>query len=341
MALFKEFKKKSLSDPRETFESMVMNKLDSFNCSDNNSMYDMENDERINFLLNVAPFIKDYYSDELVSSDSNMSKGGDVGKSNMNNFVITQQNTNKKGIVYENYMRHMGMSSEVSKNLSENFCDSCQIGKLYDSVDSSLICPSCGDYKHIVFPNTSNTVVNQTNNDHTEATPYYCYKRSNHFSEWLSQLQGKETTYIPESVYDSLLSELKKERLTETSDITHSKIRLYLKKLKLNKYYEHIPHIIRRLKNEPPPKIKPDIEETLRQMFFLIQEPFKLHCPPNRKNFLSYSYTLYKMSEILGEDEMLEQFTLPLLKSRDKLSVQDKIWKGICTELNWEFIPTI
>ena len=47
------------------------------------------------------------------------------------------------------------------------------------------------------------------------------------------------------------------------------------------------------------------------------------------------------MSEILGEDEMLEQFTLPLLKSRDKLSVQDKIWKGICKELDWEFIPTI
>lgn len=348
MALFKEFKKKSLSDPRETFESMVINKLDTLECciNENNSMSKIAQNEQIDFLLNVAPFIKEYYSEDSMPNEDedDVKKSMDMSKVNMQNYVITQQSTNRKGVVYENYMRHIGMSSELSKDCYnvENYCTKCNVAKIYDTVDSSLICPTCGDYKHIMLPNVcNNTVINQTNNDHIETTPYYCYKRSNHFSEWLSQLQGKETTYIPETVYVSLLKELKKERITETKDITHAKIRLYLKKLKLNKYYEHIPHIIRKLKNEQPPKIKPDIEETLRQMFFLIQEPFKKHCPSNRKNFLSYSYTLYKMSEILGEDEMLEQFTLPLLKSRDKLSVQDKIWKGICKELDWEFIPTI
>ncbi len=73
----------------------------------------------------------------------------------------------------------------------------------------------------------------------------------------------------------------------------------------------------------------------------MIQVPFEKHCPKNRKNFLSYSYTLFKMAQVIGEDHMLTTFYLPLLKSRDKLAVQDTIWKGICKELNWEFIPTV
>ena len=38
-------------------------------------------------------------------------------------------------------------------------------------------------------------------------------------------------------------------------------------------------------------------------------------------------------------DEYLIHF--PLLKSREKLYQQDKIWKNICKELNWEFINSI
>ena len=59
----------------------------------------------------------------------------------------------------------------------------------------------------------------------------------------------------------------------------------------------------------------------------------------NRKNFLSYSYVLYKFCELLGEDEYLQYF--PLLKSKEKLYQQDVIWKKICSDLQWEYIPTI
>jgi hypothetical protein len=30
-----------------------------------------------------------------------------------------------------------------------------------------------------------------------------------------------------------------------------------------------------------------------------------------------------------------------MLKDRDKIVEQDAIWKKICKELDWEFIPTI
>jgi hypothetical protein len=74
-------------------------------------------------------------------------------------------------------------------------------------------------------------------------------------------------------------------------------------------------------------------------MFNQVQAPFERHCPADRKNFLSYSYVLYKFCELLSEDEYLPCF--PLLKSKEKLYKQDQIWKNICSDLKWEYIPTV
>jgi hypothetical protein len=41
----------------------------------------------------------------------------------------------------------------------------------------------------------------------------------------------------------------------------------------------------------------------------------------------------------LGEEKYLEHF--PMLKDPEKRMEQDIIWKKICEELDWEFIPTI
>lgn len=45
------------------------------------------------------------------------------------------------------------------------------------------------------------------------------------------------------------------------------------------------------------------------------------------------------MCELLGEDQYLPYMNL--LKCREKLHLMDTVWKKICEELRWEFIPTI
>ena len=155
----------------------------------------------------------------------------------------------------------------------------------------------------------------------------------------MSQIQAKETTDIDSEVFDKILLEIKKERITNMLDVTPKKIRHYLKKLGLNKYYEHTAHIICRLNGRQPPVINPEIEDKLRRMFKEIQEPFMKGCHKNRKYFLSYSYVLHKFVELLGLDEFKELF--PLLKSREKLHQQDLIWKDICKINNWMFIKSI
>ena len=82
-----------------------------------------------------------------------------------------------------------------------------------------------------------------------------------------------------------------------------------------------------------------EVEEELRRMFKEVQVPFQKFCPRDRKNFLSYSYVLHKFVQLLELDEFMECFIL--LKSREKLHQQDKIWSQICNYLQWEFIPSI
>ena len=155
----------------------------------------------------------------------------------------------------------------------------------------------------------------------------------------MAQFQAKETTDIPEEVYNGILKELKKDRFINMDNLSYKRIREILKKLKYNKYYEHIPHIINILNGKKAPVLTRQHEEQLRMMFKEIQMPFMEHCPDDRKNFLSYSYVLHKFCELLELDDLLVYF--PLLKSREKLQQQDKIWEKICGTLLWQYIPSI
>jgi hypothetical protein len=152
-------------------------------------------------------------------------------------------------------------------------------------------------------------------------------------------MQAQETTTPSDELIDKLLIELKKDRIKDVNKITKQRIKGYLKKLRYTKQYEHIPAIINKLCGLPPPIISRSLQEKLISMFQEAQTPFEKYCPKGRKNFLSYSYTLHKMCQLLGEDQLVPCF--PLLKSREKLYFQDKMWKSICQELKWEFVASL
>ena len=166
---------------------------------------------------------------------------------------------------------------------------------------------------------------------------FYAYKRINHFREILAQFQAKETTQIPKKVLTDIKEQIKKERIN-LKQMTNKKAKDILKKLGYNKFYEHIPFIKDKLGIKPP-VMKPELEEKLCNLFMDIQQPYSRHCPDTRVNFLNYYYVLYKMCELLDEKIFLPYF--PMLKDPVKRIEQDVIWKKICKELNWEFIPTI
>ena len=216
-------------------------------------------------------------------------------------------------------------------------CQTCPDSNIIHIHDTSdLVCDGCGV---VVAALISEELTYKEEQETSEKVVNYSYKRENHFNEWLSQFQAQEMTTIPPEVIEQLRAELKKIKIKNLEDITHAKVRSLLKKLRLNKYYEHVPYITNILSGIKPPNMPQELEEYLRIMFKDIQKPFDENCPTERKNFLSYSYVLYKFCELLGEDDYLQYF--PLLKSKEKLYQQDVIWKKICHDLKWEFIPTV
>jgi len=196
------------------------------------------------------------------------------------------------------------------------------------------VCTGCAEVEHVIIdsekPNYKDPLPEKAG---------YPYKRINHFNEWLSQFQAKESTEISTDIYNSVIKEIKKQRITDTSKLTLKRMKQILKKLRLHQYYEHIPHITSKITGNKAPEITRETEDIFRKMFKQIQEPFEKHCPRDRTNFLSYSYVLHKFCQLLGLDEYKSCF--PLLKSREKLRDQDKIWKNICGELNWIYYPSI
>ena len=213
-------------------------------------------------------------------------------------------------------------------------CPACEVEMIFSANEAVFTCIKCG-YQDFVLIDSDKP----SYKDPPREVSYYAYKRINHFNEWLAQFQAKESTEIPQEVYDAIVLELKKERIMDFRTLKASKVKEILKKLKFNKYYEHIPHIINRLNGQTAPVMSREIEEKLRYMFKEIQPSFQNHCPKGRSNFLSYSYVLYKFCELLELDDYLPCF--PLLKNRDKLYVQDKIWEKICADLQWQFIRSI
>jgi hypothetical protein len=155
----------------------------------------------------------------------------------------------------------------------------------------------------------------------------------------LNQFQAKESTDIPDKIYEDIRQELKKMKITKINNVTIRRIKTILKKLKYSEYYEHTVYIVSRLTERPPPSLSRETEEKIKFMFKQIQEPFMRHCPSTRINFLSYSYVLHKIFRILNLNEYLHYFEL--LKSREKLRIQEAIWEKICIDLKWPFYSSM
>lgn len=253
----------------------------------------------------------------------------------------TSSNTKKKLMnkdeIFERYMKVIDKNYiNVNNDDVEVFdtCPLCHVEMLLNNNTGILICPNCGAMENIIIDSDKPSF-----KEPPKEMTSFCYKRINHLNEFLAQFQAKETTDIHEDVYNEILVEIKKERITNMALITPEKMRNILKKIKKNDYYEHIPYIINQLNGLPAPVIAPEIEEIIRGMFKAIQIPFEKYCPHKRKNFLSYNYVMYKFFELLELDEYLDCFQL--LKSRTKLHQQDLIWKNICKDLNWQFIKSL
>ena len=290
--------------------------------------------EKKKYLLKNAKHVFEYFENKKdISSDNTKPKL-------LDNFFGVNKEKNKQVL-----KKHNKTVATYFKSIDPQYvnidayyydneiCQHCEKGELIPiEYEGIVVCNSC-------FRNTPYIYQKEkpSYKEPPQEVSFYAYKRINHFREILAQFQAKETTQISDDLIEKIRLQIVKERI-ELSQLTNAQTKNILKKLGLNKYYEHIPFIKDRLGIKPP-VMTPDLEEKLCSLFLEIQRPYSRCCPDHRINFLNYYYTIYKLCEMLGQEQFLPYF--PMLKDREKRIEQDEIWKKICKELNWKFIATI
>lgn len=287
----------------------------------------IKNNNEINYFDLTGDLLRKYYN--LREQDS-------FNKNSINIINVLKSNTKKekqnnlttKSKLFENYCQRVD-GIRVNKDDGSNrikYCEYCNVEKILENETSSYVCPVCGLMEYVLL------------DEDRMIKEYSPYERKNHFKDWLKQIQAKESVDISDEIIDKIIDELKKNSFyNNKKNVNRNVIQKILKKLGYSKLYKHTPFILNKITCTPAPTIGRDHEEQFIKMFEMVQEPWEMFKPKGRKNFISYSYILYKFCELLELEHLLEYF--PLLDFPN-LAVPDKIWKKICVHLKWEYIPT-
>ena len=300
------------------------------------------------YFLDNSKLVFEYFEEKKKISEVGTEKSDTHATQRVNSFfkipdkdsgdssqsALTSSSSNKPSVVQQYLSNVDNEFLDMSRySYANDQCPRCQNGELVKIEHEGVaVCNACAYRVPILIENEKPSY-----KEPPKEVCFYAYKRINHFREILAQFQAKETTQIPDEVLENIRRQIQKERI-ELITLTNRKAKDILKKLGYNKYYEHIPFIKDKLGIKPP-VMTPELEETLCSLFMDIQGPYAKYIPDNRVNFLNYYYTVYKLCELLDQTQFLPYF--PMLKDIGKRIEQDTIWKLICEDLNWEFIPTV
>jgi len=301
--------------------------------------------EKDNYFIENSYYIFKYFEEKKKISSGDNNQNMNVlntffkikSTDDVNNNITSEKYFNSR-IAYQNYWKNTNNEILNIKDfiVPSDICESCNKGELISQDEEGiLICnnPDCGKFVTYIIDGSK-----PSNKEPPNEVSYTAYIRLNHFKEILAQFQAKETTQIPDDVIQMIRDRIKKERITDYSSINYDVMRDLLRKLGLNKYFEHIQYI-NSLFGIKPPVMNEELHETLCILFIEIQKPWAIHCPANRTNFFNYTYTLYQLCVLLDQTQYLPY--IPMMKDREKQLEQDMIWKKVCKSLDWQFFPTV
>ena len=300
--------------------------------------------QRKNYLLDNSKYIFQYFEQK-----KDISNGTNPQINILNSFFkikatneisgdLKSDKYNQSKKLYQMYWKNVNQDIlNIQDFISQStVCEFCRLGEMIPQEEEGiLICNNdkCGNFISYIIDNAK-----PNNKEPPNEVSYTAYIRLNHFKEILSQFQAKETTQIPKEVIEQIRQRIKKERIYDYQEINYNKMREILRKLGLNKYFEHIQYI-NSIFGIKPPIMNEELHETLCVLFIEIQKPWAIHCPANRTNFFNYTYTLYQLCVLLDQVQYLPY--IPMMKDREKQLEQDMIWKKVCMELDWEFFATV
>lgn len=205
-------------------------------------------------------------------------------------------------------------------------------GELIKQEDLQFVCVKCGSIQ-----NTLANITSYQEDSRINSTSRYLYQRRGHFRDTIKKWQGKQNTTIPDWVYDSIRSKMQSYNLPP-SKLTKEHLAIFLKGDPLNEYAEDIVLIHHVITGSKPPDIS-HLEPALEALYAEIEPVYDRLKPDDRSNFINGQYTLYRLLERLKYPCNVDDFVT--LKTRDRLIDHEVVWKKICDDRCWTYIPLV
>lgn len=244
--------------------------------------------------------------------------------------LLRENNTNnfneivyKKRLLTDEYMVIVDPMYKKNQNFLQYIVKCKYCDKKLEDQSGFAVCENCGLSHTCIQAPTDLSYKEKLEIDTRQP---FTYEKEYHLLDHLARFQAKENKEISQHILDKVILEAHKEKNYDLNKLDEKTVKRYLKKLQLNEYYDNVISIINRINKRPPFNLTTELEEKIKKMFKQIQEPFELY-KGQRRNMISYNYILNKFFHILDLPEFSKYFTL--LKSQDKLLLQDEIFKKI------------
>lgn len=303
---------------------------------------DIENNMSINFYITETAYLLEKYREIL----SMPIKVNFLGKAVKNN--------KEKNKIISEYLEIAGkyVSIDIVKVINDKddkkekiVCGNCSNKKDFDMIDTNIyICCHCSAQQLILKNVSSYRDIERIN-----ISSKYLYDRRIHFRDSINQYQGKQNSTIEQKVYNDLEKQFDLHHLLQGNksdpkeirfkNITKEHIGMFLKELDYTKHYENINLIHYNMTGKKPDDIS-YLEDKLLEDFDIITDTYdRLFKNINRKNFINTQYILLQLLKRHKHPCNKDDFTI--LKTIDRKTFHDDIYREICLENEWSFTPTL
>ena len=181
--------------------------------------------DSLNYIVNTLPILVDYYDNkEVIDDEEHIEPIQENGKRNILSYFIKEANLKtpinggsggskcskqnpplNRARLYDTYLSVTDINYNPNKKVNSSICgivdcdgEKCDGEKILIHNDGSLVCKKCGASESILI-----TTDKPSFKEPTQDSGIYAYKRINHLTEILSQLQAKESTDIPSKIFES------------------------------------------------------------------------------------------------------------------------------------------
>lgn len=297
-----------------------------------NKIRDLNNDETMTrFLIDATPIVTEYTSIRTELGRETDPERMKVLKQDL----LTLCARFCSSFCPDLYKEHFAKKVRHQRLVEEDTCIKCN-GKMIKHSEG-LSCASCGEGR-----TSLNLSLSYKQMQEMERRIKLTYRKINHFREFLRHLQGGNKSDVDEKTLEEIAAEMVVRRISP-SELTPEIMSSILKWSGNSDEYEHCVQLVKLLNPEADVlKMYAHHEERLCLLFIKLEAPFKelqLKEFPERKNFLSYPYVAYQLMMHCGYYQYLPY--IRLLKSRELLLDQERIYERICDKLGWNFIPVV